>query len=59
MLVIACVGILGWLLMLGITLGLAAAAKRGDELATDAQRYLPESHTGADVIPFERDPATL
>ena len=31
-LVIACAGVLGWLLMLGITLGLGAAAKRGDEL---------------------------
>ncbi len=56
MLVIACVGILGWLLMLGIALGLAAAAKRGDELENDAQRYLPDSHTGAEVIPFKRDP---
>ncbi len=56
MLVIACAGLLGWLLMLGIALGLAAAAKRGDELETDAQRYLPESHSGADVIPFKRDP---
>jgi len=30
-LVIAC-AFIGWLLMLGITLGLGAAAKRGDEL---------------------------
>lgn len=41
MLVIACAGVLGWLLMLGITLGLGAAAKRGDEVELDAQRYLP------------------
>lgn len=41
MLVIACAGVLGWLLMLAITLCLGAAAKRGDELDLDAQRYLP------------------
>lgn len=40
-LVIACASVLGWLLMLGITLGLGAAAKRGDEVELDAQRYLP------------------
>ena len=40
-LVIACAGVLGWLLLLSITLGLGAAAKRGDELELDAQRYLP------------------
>ena len=34
MFVIACAGILGWLLMLGIALSLGAAAKRGDELET-------------------------
>ena len=41
MLVIACAGVLGWLLMLGITLCLGAAAKRGDELELGPQRYLP------------------
>ena len=46
-LVIACAGVLGWLLMLGITLCLGAAAKRGDELELDAQRYLPELVCGS------------
>ena len=41
MFVIACAGILGWLLMLGIALTLGAAAKRGDELELRARRYLP------------------
>jgi hypothetical protein len=40
-LVIACAGVVGWLLLLGVTLCLGAAAKRGDELELDAQRYLP------------------
>jgi hypothetical protein len=40
-LVIVCAGVLGWLLLLGVTLCLGAAAKRGDELKPDAQRYLP------------------
>jgi hypothetical protein len=35
-------------------MSLAAAAKRGDELAQSAQPGLPESHTGATIIPFER-----
>ncbi|MGZ6777991.1 MAG: hypothetical protein ACXVGO_03240 [Mycobacterium sp.] len=37
--VIACAGVLGWLLMLGVTLCLGAAAKRGDKLASDVQRH--------------------
>ncbi|MGZ6791152.1 MAG: hypothetical protein ACXVGQ_14690 [Mycobacteriaceae bacterium] len=39
--VIACAGVLGWLLMLGVTLCLGAAAKRGDKLASDVQRHPP------------------
>ncbi len=55
MLVIACAGVIGWLLMLGITLCLGAAAKRGDELELDAQRYLPPYCVGdAQIIRFER-----
>ena len=55
MLVIACAGVIGWLLMLGITLCLGAAAKRGDELELDAQRYPPPYCVGdAKIIPFER-----
>lgn len=50
-LVIVCAGILGWLLILGITLCLGAAAKRGDELERDVERFLPESE-GATVIPL-------
>jgi hypothetical protein len=54
-LVIACAGVLGWLLMLGITLCVGAAAKRGDELELDAQRYLPPYCVGDNkVIPFDR-----
>jgi hypothetical protein len=49
--VIACAGVLGWLLMLGVTLGLGAAAKRGDELELGAQRYLPDDK-GAKIIAF-------
>ena len=55
MLVIACAGVLGWLLMLGITLCLAVAAKRVDELEQDAQRYLPDPHVGATIIPLRRN----
>lgn len=55
MLVIACAGVFGWLLMLAITLCLGAAAKRGDELDLDAQRYLPPYYgDDAQIIPFER-----
>jgi hypothetical protein len=50
-LVIVCAGILGWLLILGITLCLGAAAKRGDDLERDGQRFRPESE-GANVIPL-------
>jgi hypothetical protein len=54
-LVIACAGVIGWLLMLGITLCLGAAAKRGDELELDAQRYLPPYCVDdAKIIPFDR-----
>jgi hypothetical protein len=42
-------GILGWLLMVVITLCLGAAAKRADELELDAQRYPPDAK-GAKVI---------
>jgi hypothetical protein len=52
--VIALAFIVGWLLTLTIGMSLAAAAKRGDELAESAQRHLPESHPGATIIPFER-----
>ncbi len=50
MVVIACAGVLGWLLMLGVTLSLGAAAKRGDELELGAQRYLPTHRVDADPI---------
>jgi hypothetical protein len=54
-LVIACAGVIGWLVMLGITLCLCAAAKRGDELELDAQRYLPPHCVDdAKIIPFDR-----
>ena len=54
-LVIACAGVLGWLLLLSITLGLGAAAQRGDELGLDAQRYLPPyGGDDADVTPIDR-----
>lgn len=53
MLVIACAGVLCWLLMLGITLGLGAAAKRGDEVELDAQRHLPPYRVeDAQIIPL-------
>jgi hypothetical protein len=52
--VIALVGVAGWLLILTIAMSLAAAAKHGDELAQSARRYLPDSHTGAQLIPFDR-----
>jgi len=55
-LVIAWAGVLGWLLMLIVTLLLSAAAKRGDQLEQDAQRYLPDAE-GAKVIPLRRDQA--
>ena len=54
MLVIACAGVLGWLLMLGVALCLAAAAKRGDEVELNAARYLPDSDPGATILAFER-----
>jgi hypothetical protein len=54
-LVIICAGIVGWLLILAVTLCLGAAAKRGDELEQDAQRYLPDPHFGAKIIPFRRN----
>jgi len=55
MLVIACAGVLGWLLLLSMTLCLGAAAKRGDGLELDAQRYLPPHCVDdAKVIPFDR-----
>ena len=54
-LVIACAGVLGWLLLLGLTLCLGAAAKRGDEIELDAQRYLPPyCIDDATIIPFDR-----
>ena len=54
-LVIACAGVLGWLLLLSVTLCLGAAAKRGDELELDAQRYLPPYCVDdAKIIPFDR-----
>jgi hypothetical protein len=52
--VIVLAGIAGWLLAFTLGMSLAAAAKRGDELAQSAQQQLPESHTGATIIPFER-----
>jgi hypothetical protein len=48
-LVIACAGVVGWLLMLAITLCLGAAAKGGDEIELGAERYLPDSE-GAEII---------
>jgi hypothetical protein len=53
-LVIACAGALGWLLMLLVALLLSAAAKRGDELEHNAQRDLPDAE-GAKVIPLRPD----
>jgi hypothetical protein len=50
-LVIACAGVFGWLLMLALTLCLGGAAKRGDELELDAQRYLPDGES-AKIIPL-------
>jgi hypothetical protein len=52
--VIVLVGVFGWLLVLTTALSFGAAAKRGDGLAQSAQQLLPESHTGATIIPFER-----
>jgi hypothetical protein len=51
---IAVAGIIGWLLIAAIAMSLAAAAKRGDELSHAARRYLPDSSTGAQIIPFDR-----
>jgi hypothetical protein len=45
-LVIACVGVVGWLLMLTTTLCLGVAAKRGDELEGSANRYLAPAWCG-------------
>ena len=56
MLVIACAGVLGWLLMLIVTLLLSAAAKRGDEFEQDARRYHSDVE-GAKVIPLRPDQA--
>jgi hypothetical protein len=50
--VIALAGIVGWLLTLVIGMSLAAAAKRGDELAPSPPQ--PEPHSGATIIPFQR-----
>lgn len=50
--VIAVAGVVGWLFILTIAMSLAAAAKRGDELHQSARRYLPDSHIGAEIIPF-------
>lgn len=52
MLVIACAGVGGWLLLLLMTLCLGAAAKRADELELGAQRYLPDSREYAEVVPI-------
>ena len=56
MLVIACAGVLGWLLMLIVTLLLSAAAKRGDDLEKDAQRHLSDAQ-GAKIISLRPDQA--
>ncbi|RDH74843.1 hypothetical protein DVS77_29710 [Mycolicibacterium moriokaense] len=50
MLVIACAGVLGWLLMLTVAICLGAAAKRGDELELDVRGY--PSDLDAEVIPL-------
>jgi hypothetical protein len=50
----AVAGSVGWLLMLTVAMRLARAAKRGDELAQAARRYLPASQTGAAIIPIDR-----
>jgi hypothetical protein len=52
--VLACAGVLGWLLVLTIALRLGVAAKRGDELGKTAQRYRPDTHVDAQIIPFAR-----
>lgn len=53
--VIACAGVVGWLLLLGVTLCLGAAAKRADQLERDARRYLPPYCVEvAKVIPLDR-----
>ena len=52
MFVIACAGVVGWLLLITVTLCLGAAAKRGDELENGANRYLSDSGGDAKVIPL-------
>jgi hypothetical protein len=52
--VIACAGVVGWLLLITVTLCLGVAAKRGDELSDDASRYLSDSGEDAKVIPLRR-----
>jgi len=51
---IAVAAIILWLFMATIAVSLAAAAKRGDELGQAARQYLPDSATGARIIPFDR-----
>lgn len=50
--VIACAGVVCWLLLITVTLCLCAAAKRGDELENGANRYLSDSGGDAKVIPL-------
>ena len=50
--VIVLAGIAGWLFVFTVGMSLAAAAKRGDELAQSARRFVPES--SAQVIPIDR-----
>lgn len=58
MLVIACAGVIGWLLILAVTLCLGAAAKRGDELELGLRRYpLPYFADDAETVSFERTEA--
>jgi hypothetical protein len=59
-LVIACAGVVGWLLILTTTLSLGAAAKRGDEFVGDTQRYAPPYCIGvANVISLRPDQAGI
>jgi hypothetical protein len=53
--VIACFGVVSWLLMVVITLCLGAAAKRGDEQELGRQHYLPNTDDGATILPFDRE----
>lgn len=52
--VIVLAAIAGWMLTFTLGLSLAAAAKRGDELAQSARRFAPAPITDAQIIPIDR-----